>query len=68
MLSTLDTSKTQENQELQEHICNQEELLQRLTCEKEDIEKNIYNLSQIKEKQDKQILDLTSQINILSQE
>ena len=59
-------SKTQENMELQEQIWNQEYLLQRLSCEKEDIEKKIYNLTQIKGKQDKQILDLTSQINILS--
>ena len=59
-------SKTCENQELQDHICEQEELIRRLTCEKEEIERRIYNLSQIKENQEKKILDLTSQVNMLS--
>ena len=59
-------SKTAENQDLQDHICEQEELLRRLSCEKEEIERKIYNLSQIKEKQEKQIFDLTTQVNSMS--
>lgn len=59
-------SKTAENQDLQDHICEQEELLRRLSCEKEENERKIYNLSQIKEKQDKQIFDLTTQVNNMS--
>ena len=59
-------SKTAENQDLKDHICEQEDCLRRLSCEKEEIERKIYNLSQIKEKQEKQIFDLTTQINSLS--
>ena len=59
-------SKTSENQDLQDHICQQEDMLRRLTCEKEEIERKIYNLSQIKENQEKKILELKSQVNALS--
>ena len=58
--------KAGENQDLQEHICEQENIIRKLTCCKDDIEQKIFNLNQIKEKQEKQILDLTTQVNSLS--
>ena len=58
--------KAGENQDLQEHICEQENIIRKLTCCKEDIEQKIFNLNQIRENQEKQILDLTNQINALS--
>ena len=58
--------KAGENQDLQERICEQENIIRKLTCCKEDIEQKIFNLSQIKDKQEKQIMDLTNQINNLS--
>ena len=54
---------TTKNEELQDHICEQEDTLRRLTCQKDDLERKIFNLTQIKDKQDKQIVDLNSQIN-----
>ena len=58
--------KAGENKDLQEHICEQEDIIRKLTCCKDDIEQKIFNLNQIKEKQEKQILDLTNQINNLN--
>ena len=58
--------KAGENQDLQEHICEQENIIRKLTCCKEDVEQKIFNLNQVRENQEKQILDLTNQINSLN--
>ena len=58
--------KASENQDLQDHICEQENVIRKLTCCKDEIEQKIFNLNQVKEKQEKQIQDLTNQINSLN--
>ena len=59
-------TKTAENQNLHNQVCEQEAILRRLNCEKDDLERKINNLKQLKDKQEKQIFDLKNQINCLS--
>ena len=59
-------SKTLENQNLQDNICQQKANLRRLNCDKENLERKVYSLSQLKDKQEKQINDLERQINALT--
>ena len=59
-------SKSEENQCLQEQIYEQEDFLKKFSCEKAEIEKNVYNLSKIVKNQEKKMLDLTKEINDLS--
>ena len=54
-------SKKIENQNLKDKIFRQEDLLRQLALEKDDLEKNIYNLNQIKEKQEKEILNFNEE-------
>jgi len=61
----LEAKKT-ENQSIKEEICRQEEILRRLTYEKEELEKKVYNLNQMKEKQEKDILNFSEEINKIS--
>jgi chromosome segregation ATPase len=59
-------AKTLENQNLQDNICQQKANIRRLACDKENLERKIYSLSQLKDKQEKQINDLECQINALN--
>ena len=58
--------KAGESQDLQDHICEQENVINKLNSCKDDLEQKIFNLNQVREKQEKQILDLTNQINNLN--
>ena len=52
-----------ENKELLETIIKQEDFLHRLSYEKEEIEKKIYDLSQMREKQEIEIMNRSEEIN-----
>jgi hypothetical protein len=52
-----------ENKELHETIIKQEDFLHRLSYEKEEIEKKIYDLSQMREKQEIEIMNRSEEIN-----
>ena len=55
-----------ENKNLREEIYRQEDLLHRLTFEKDEIEKKIYNLNKIREKQEMDILNINEEKNNLN--
>ena len=59
-------TKTCECEHLHAQIHNQEELIRKLTCDKEEIKNKVICLSQIKEKQENDIHDLTIKINKLN--
>ena len=59
-------SRKKENKCLQEEICKQEEILRKLTYEKDSIEKKVFNLSKIKEKQEIDLLNFKEEINQLN--
>lgn len=59
-------SRKKENKCLQEEICKQEEILRKLTYEKDSIEKKVFNLSKIREKQEIDLLNFKEEINQLN--
>ena len=59
-------SRKKENKCLQEEICKQEEILRKLTYEKDSIEKKVFNLSKIKEKQELDLINFKEEINQLN--
>ena len=59
-------SRKKENKCLQEEICKQEEILRKLSYEKDSIEKKVFNLSKIKEKQEIDLLNFKEEINQLN--
>ena len=58
--------KTCDNQNLQEQMCNQENILQRLNIDKTNLQNTIHNLTHLKDKHMKDIQDLNVQINLLN--
>ena len=54
-------SKKKENQDLKNEILRQEDLLRRLSFEKDEIEKKIFNLNQIREKQEMDIFNFNEE-------
>ena len=58
-------SRKKENKCLQDEICKQEEILRNLTYEKDSIEKKVFNLSKIKEKQELDLINFKEEINQL---
>ena len=52
-----------ENKDLYEKINKQKDFLHRLSYEKEEIEKKIYNLNQMREKQEMEIMNRSQEIN-----
>lgn len=59
-------SRKKENKCLQDEICKQEEILRNLTYEKDSIEKKVFNLSKIKEKQELDLINFKEEINQLN--
>jgi len=59
-------SRKKENKCLQEEICKQEEILRKLSYEKDSIEKKVFNLSKIKEKQELDLINFKEEINQLN--
>ena len=59
-------SRKKENKCLQDEICKQEEILRNLTYEKDSIEKKVFNLSKIKEKQEIDLINFKEEINQLN--
>ena len=59
-------SRKKENKCLQEEICTQEEILRKLSYEKDSIEKKVFNLSKIKEKQELDLINFKEEINQLN--
>ena len=58
--------KTCDNQNLQDQLCHQENILQRLNTDKLNLEGTILNLSQLRDQHMKDIQNLNLQINILN--
>ena len=58
--------KTCDNQNLQDQLCHQENILQRLNTDKLNLEGTILNLSQLRDQHMKDIQNLNVQINILN--
>ena len=58
--------KTCDNQNLQDQLCHQENILQRLNNDKLNLEGTILNLSQLRDQHMKDIQNLNVQINILN--
>ena len=58
--------KKNENQNLQDEIIRQEDFLHRLSYEKDEIEKKIYNLNQMRERQEMEIINCNEEINNLN--
>ena len=59
-------ARTAEGENLHSQIYEQEEIIRKLTCDKEEIKKKVICLSQLKEKEENDIHDLTIQINKLN--
>lgn len=59
-------SRKKENKCLQEEISKQEEILRKLSYEKDSIEKKVFNLSKIKEKQELDLINFKEEINQLN--
>lgn len=59
-------SRKKENKCLQDEIFKQEEILRKLTYEKDSIEKKVFNLSKIKEKQELDLINFKEEINQLN--
>ena len=59
-------SRKKENKCLQDEICKQEEILHKLSYEKDSIEKKVFNLSKIKEKQEMDLINFKEEINQLN--
>ena len=57
-----------QNEELKEQISQQEKLIGKLSCEKDEIEKNIYKLSEQREKQEINIINFSQEINKINSE
>ena len=58
--------KTNDNQNLQDQMCHQENILQRLNIDKTNLENTIHSLTHLKDKHMKDIQDLNIQINLLN--
>ena len=58
--------KTCDNQNLQDQMCHQENILQRLNSDKICLQNTVHNLNQLRDKHMKDIQDLNIQINLLN--
>ena len=60
--------KTCDNQNLQEQVCHQENILQRLNQDKICLQNTVQSLNQLRDKHMKEIQDLNVQINLLNKD
>ena len=60
--------KTCDNQNLQEQVCHQENILQRLNQDKISLQNTVQSLNQLRDKHMKEIQDLNVQINLLNKD